>query len=126
MDVATALQKLPRGRLGSLPVAEFGRVWAAVEQRGRECSPDDYYVAGLIAACRWVAQKEHYAPVTRVLGSALPEALDAEYLAALRVARSRRLHPRRVDKALGVVAVLGWVSQGTGEPSLTKPLADAG
>lgn len=125
MDVATALPKVPTQNL-HIPRADYGRVWAAAEQRAIERGPGDYYLAGVVITLRWIARQAHRTPVTRTVRSAMPETLDTEYMAALAASRSTKLHPMRVDMARGAVAVLGWVGHGTGEPSLTQPLADAG
>lgn len=124
MDVAGALPKVPAENL-RLPLAEFGRVWERAEQLSRERGPRDFYLTGVVWACRWIARQPLEAPVTRKPMRAMPETMDSEYLAALAAARSTKLHPMRVDIARGAAAVLAWVGHGGPEPRLV-PLSDAG
>lgn len=122
--MATVLPKVPTENL-CIPRADFGRVWAQAEQAAIERGPKDYYLAGIVITCRWIARQALRSPVTRAVRSAMPETLDTEYMEALAAIRDTRLHPMRVNMARGAVAVLAWVGHGGPEPSVA-PLAGTG
>jgi hypothetical protein len=84
----------------------------------RERGPQDFYLTGVVWACRWIARQPLEAPVTYKPLRAMPETMDSEYLAALATARSTKLHSMRVDIARGASAVLVWVGHGGPEPRL--------
>jgi hypothetical protein len=65
---------------------------------------------------RWLAQETVRTPVTEVIDWALPEICLNEYMKALAAARSTKLHPSRVEKARGAVAVWGWMYHRQPEP----------
>ncbi len=117
MDVATALPKVPRANLGRTPRTEFGRVWAAAE-RALAAGPGDHYLTGVVWTLRWIAGREMQTPVTRAPRWAMPETRDAEYMAAIRAARSTTLHSARVGIAQGTEVVLRWLGHGGPEPTL--------
>lgn len=114
-----ALPRVPKRNLGGMPREVFGRVWADAERRNAAGGPADYYLVGVIRTLRWLAQETVRTPVTEVIDSALPEICLNEYMAALAAARSTVLHPSRVGKARGAVAVLGWMYHRQPEPYLS-------
>jgi hypothetical protein len=103
--------------------AEFGALWALAEHLGDQPGPDDDYLVGVVLTCRWLANQPvwspivrrfemPYAPVTWREHAAMPETIDAEYLAAV--------SPRAVQSeiARGAAATLEWTWHGSRRPPL--------
>jgi hypothetical protein len=114
--VETALPGVPARNLGCMSREVFGRVWADAERRNAAGGPADYYLVGVVRTLRWLAQETVRTPVTEVIDWALPEICLNEYMKALAAARSTKLHPSRVEKARGAVAVWGWMYHRQPEP----------
>jgi hypothetical protein len=112
--------------------AEFGALWALAEQLGsRPASGDGEYLVGVIWACRWLASQPVWssivhrweiprAPLTTRPHAAMPETIDAEYLAAVTA------RPFERNLARGVAATLDWAWHGSGRPPLDVSAAAAG
>lgn len=125
------LARVPVGNL-RVPRAEFGAVWAAAEQRNTEQAEraiTDWYAAGVTVTCRWLAGvtvrlstgRWHvaYAPVTRRSVRAYEELIEAEFLAAERLAaRSPDLVERRPGWCEAIRATLRWAWRDEGPPPL--------
>jgi hypothetical protein len=87
---ACDVAKIPAGNI-RVPREEFAALWKAAEQYERE-HPLDWYAAGVVVTCRWLAEaivrpangRPHPArsPVTERTRGALPELIEAEHLAA--------------------------------------------
>ena len=120
----TDIARIPAENL-HVPRAEFAAVWAAAEQLHEDCvrrRVSDWYGAGVVMTCRWLAvamvrpQTDRWymatAPVTERTGSALPELIQAEALAAQRL-DLRRPAPgwllNRPGWLPGVLATFDWV-----------------
>lgn len=99
-----------------MPREVFGRVWADAERRDAAGGAADYYLVGVVRTLRWLAGQTVQTPVTGVASYVLPETCVDEYMAALAATRSAVLHPSRVGKARGAVAVLGWMYHRQPEP----------
>jgi hypothetical protein len=140
---ARVVEEIPRGNL-RVPRSEFVAVWAEAERLNAEIKrrggSDDWYSAGVLGACRWVAgatvvfnyprgpkAEPAAAPVTRRRARAHEELIEAETLAAEQLAIR---HPTGIDGRPGwleaVVATLRWVWRGSGAPPLDVRHADAG
>lgn len=75
--------------------AEVAAVWRAAEQLGGE-RPADWYIAGVVMTCEWLARAtvrpasgQWYvarSPVTERQVYAMPETIEAEYLATAKLA----------------------------------------
>lgn len=117
------LARVPVGNL-RVPRAEFGALWLAAEQRCAHQAADgvtDWYPAGVAATCEWLAGAvlrpstgaPHlaYAPATGRTDRAYEELIDAECVAAERLA-ARRPRPasltRRPGWIEGILATLAW------------------
>jgi hypothetical protein len=93
----------------SVPLADFGQVWAEAERLYRE-DPQNRYVAAVLCSCQWVARDQPDSPLTGDVVQADPATIHAEMTAA-----SRRVYgmPGALEVheewALGVMSVLGWV-----------------
>jgi hypothetical protein len=82
--------KIPAGNI-RVPREEFAALWAVAEQYLRE-HPLDWYAAGIVVTCRWLAEaivrpasgrpRPARSPVTERTRGALPELIEAEYLTA--------------------------------------------
>ena len=127
---AETLAKVPGENL-RVSRTEFGAVWAMVEEWGSQPGPDNDYLIGVLRTCRWLADQPVWsgflgraemppAPVTRREHAAMPETIDAEYLAAV---SPRAPEP---DVAQGVAATLEWTWHGSRRPPLEIPHAAAG
>jgi len=130
---AEALAKVPGENL-RVSRAAFGALWRLAERLGSlpRSGPDDGYVVGVVLTCEWLAGQpvwssilRHWempvAPLTGRRHSAMPETIDAEYLAA---ATTRR--PLMRERARGVMATLEWTWHGSGRPPLDMSTAAAG
>jgi hypothetical protein len=127
---AETLAKVPGENL-RVARAEFGAVWSAAERWGTQPGPDNDYLIGVLWTCRWLADQPVWsrvagraempvAPVTSRRHAAMPETIDAEYLAAV--------SPRAPEPefARGVVATLEWTWHGSGQPPLDVQHSVAG
>src|SRR5262249_32023321 len=106
--LAEAVAKVPNENL-RVAGAEFGALWSFAEKLAGRPGPDPDYLVGALLTCRWLASQPvwspvtkraemPYAPVTWRRHAAMPETIDAEYLAAV---SSRAPEP---EIARGVVA----------------------
>jgi hypothetical protein len=111
---------IPVGNL-RVPVAEFGAVWAAAEDRTRprEEGVSGWFTAGVAVTCRWLAgaviepvRGRRGLAVSPVGGRevrAYEELIEAEFLAAeLLAARRPDLVEHRPGWCEGVVTTLRW------------------
>jgi hypothetical protein len=127
---AETLAKVPGENL-RVSRAEFGAVWSAVEHWASQPGPSDPFLIGVLRTCRWLAGQPVWsrvagraeipvAPVTFREHAAMPETIDAEYLAAA--------SPRAPELAVarGVVVTLEWTWHGSRRPPLDLPHAAAG
>lgn len=132
------LARVPVGNL-RVPRDEFGALWFAAEERCAEQAPDgvtDWYAAGVAATCEWLAGAvlrpttgaPHlaYSPATGRTARAYEELIDAECVAAERLA-ARRPRPatlaRRPGWIEGIVATLAWAWRHEGPVPLHEHLA---
>jgi hypothetical protein len=111
--------------------AEFGAVWSMVERWAGQPGPRDDFLIGVLRTCRWLANQPVWsrvagraempaAPVTFREHAAMPETIDAEYLAAV--------SPRAAEPAVarGVAATLEWTWHGSRRPPMDISHAAAG
>jgi hypothetical protein len=121
---AETLATVPDANL-RVPRAEFGALWALVELLATRPGPDDDFLIGVLRTCRWLADQPvssdsreraemPAAPFTRQQHAAMPETVEAEFVAA--AAAGRR--GGRPELARGVVATLVWAWRGTGAAPL--------
>lgn len=132
------LARVPVGNL-RVPRAEFGALWISAEQRCAEQAADgvaDWYAAGVAATYEWLAAAvlrpatgaSHlaYSPATGRTARAYEELIDAECVAAERLA-ARRPQPttlaRRPGWIEGIVATLAWVWHREGPVPLREHVA---
>ena len=127
---AETLAKVPGENL-RVSRAEFGALWALAQRAGSEPGPDTPYLIGVLWSCRWLARQPVFsrvigrwempaAPLTRRAHSAMPETIEAEYLAAATAPAFLR------ERARGVMATLEWCWYGSGRPPLDVSAAAAG
>ena len=92
-----------------IPVSEFGLVWNTAEQGfAKEPGP---YVAGVVAACRWMAGYDGaLSPIGGDRVAATPGTIVDEDMLATPIPMRSPGHDRSVDwrYAAGVAATLGW------------------
>lgn len=117
-----------------VPRAEFGALWAAAErlseQQGK-AGGADWYAAGVVVTCRWLAgaatrlpngrATAAHSPITRSTVRAYEELVDAECLAAERLLAQSpppALMARRPGWVEGVAATLRWAWRHQGAPPL--------
>ena len=124
---AADVARVPAGNL-RVPRDEFGAVWAAAEAHQEEQARRrvaDWYGAGVVMTCRWVAGATvrpysgpwgpAAAPVTGRLNQAYEELIEAEYLAAERLAMRRPVPDwlaARPGWIEAVLATLDWAWRG--------------
>jgi hypothetical protein len=128
------INQIPGGNL-RVPRSEFVAVWAEADRLDAENARNgtgDWYVVGVLSTCTWVAgatvvvnypsgpqARPASAPITRHTARAHEELIEAEMLAAERMAIQ---HPDGIDGRPGwleaVVATLAWVWRGSGMPPL--------
>jgi hypothetical protein len=119
---AEAVAKAPGENL-RVSRAEFGELWTLAEHLGRQPGRGGDFLVGVIRTCRWLANQPVWSsiihraemptsPLTRRRHAAMPETIDAEYLAAV---SARVIEP---DLARGVVATLDWTWHGSRRPPL--------
>jgi hypothetical protein len=132
---AVELARIPAGNL-RVPREDFTVLWVAAERTLAE-RPRDWAAYGVVATCRWLAAATvptitggweiAKAPVTRRTGVTYEELIEAECLAAEKLA-ARQPVPAWLRNQPGwlaaVLATLGWVWRRTGPPPL--PLAAPG
>jgi hypothetical protein len=127
---AETLAKVPGENL-RVARAEFGAVWSLAEHLGRLPGDGGGFLLGVIRTCRWLADQPYWSPIdrravmpaspyTRQEPAAMPETIEAEYLAAV---TPRGLEP---ELARGVAVTLEWTWHGSGRPPLDIPHAAAG
>lgn len=125
----TDIEKIPARNI-RVRRAEFVALWIAAE-RYQEAH-NDWYGAGVVMTCRWLATAPvrprtgswylAYAPVTERSARAFEELIEAECLAAEKLAMRRPVHtwlanrPGWID---AVVATLNWAWRRSGRPPLT-------
>lgn len=121
-----------------VPVVEFAALWVFAE-RHCEAHPQDWYAAGVVMTCRWLANAVvrppwgrwyvAFAPVTERSASAYEELIAAE-LQAAEVLDMRRPVPAWLAARPGwlpaVLATLKWAWARSGVPPLTVPRQAAG
>jgi len=90
---AAAVAKVPGENL-RMSQADFAALWSFAEDVGRLLTHPDDYVVGVVRTCRWLARQPVWSPIIHrwempgapLTGrhlSAMPETIDAEYLAAV-------------------------------------------
>ncbi|ALE74225.1 hypothetical protein FRP1_16630 [Pseudonocardia sp. EC080625-04] len=128
------VERIPTGNLRATR-AEFAAVWAAAQSRTREQGErgvQDWYAAGVVTTCRWLAGASHrtswglvqpaVAPVTRSRTTAYEELIEAECLAVeLLPLRQPGLITDRPGWREGIRATLWWAWRGEGPPPLDVP-----
>jgi hypothetical protein len=132
VDVTAAdLAKVPAENL-HVSRAEFAALWAAAERHQEEQARQkvvDWYGAGVVVTCRWVAtaivrsadgrQRPARSPVTGRTGMATPELIEAECLAAERLDMQRPVPAWLAEQpgwSAAVLATLDWVWRRSGRP----------
>jgi hypothetical protein len=139
---ARVIEEIPHGNL-RVPRSEFVAVWAEAERLcdERHGGPGGgWYAAGVVRTCRWVAgaivvfnyphgpqARPAAAPITHRRARAHEEVIEAETLAAERMAIR---YPNGIEGRPGwleaVVATLTWVWRGSGVPPMVIRRAEAG
>ncbi|MDQ3906434.1 MAG: hypothetical protein M3300_13615 [Actinomycetota bacterium] len=123
--------KIPASNL-RVSRGEFVALWEAAEQFHDEQlrrGVSDWYGAGVVETCRWLAIVEPRtepwrlapSPVTRRIRVAYDDLIEAECRAAEQLAGSRPLPPRlrnRPGWIEGVVATFNWAWRRHGSPPL--------
>ncbi len=113
---------------------EFGEQWIAAERRcdqQAEQGVTDWYAAGIAATCEWLAtavvrpasgpHHPAYSPATGRTARAYEELIEAECLAAEKVAiRRPAALLRRPGWIEGIVATLNWAWRHTVPPPLDQ------
>ena len=112
--------------------AEFAAVWSAAEAQLEEQTRQqitDWYIGGVVVTCRWVATaivrpaagpwRPAKSPVTRRSNQAYEELIEAEYLAAERLAmRQPEWLADRPGWIEAILATLDWCWRGSKHPPL--------
>jgi hypothetical protein len=126
---ATDIAKIPPGNV-RVPVPDFAALWQAAE-RHQEEHPQDWHGAGVVVTCRWLAGATvrpdigpgymAESPVTERTVLAIEELIEAEYVAAVKLA-AREPRPAWLQKRPGwieaIEATLHWAWHGHGRPPL--------
>jgi len=132
------IARIPPGNL-RVPRVEFAAVWATAERLNREqaeCGGADWYAAGVVVTCRWLAtavvqtqrgrRYPAYSPVSNRSTRAYEELIEVEFLTAERLDLQQ---PDLVESRPGwceaVRATLRWVWRHDGPPPLGLPIAHA-
>jgi hypothetical protein len=114
----------------------FADVWARVETVVSAPGPDNPYLVGVALTCEWLAGARvpsrftssgwemPPSPVRGLVVAAHPEAIEEEYVAAVRARRSRV--PSVAGEARGAVATLEWAWHGSGGSPLDMGEVAAG
>lgn len=132
---ADDIESVPRRNL-RVPRAEFGALWALADLRSRETSEmeaTDWYTAGVVVTCMWLANATHTPPWGRPHPARSPagdrqlrayeESIEAEYQAAeLMAERQPWLLEQRPGWCEAIRATLRWAWRHDGPP----PLDEAG
>jgi hypothetical protein len=133
-EVLLPERDLKRVRVENLRVGlvEFGRVWAAAEERAAaraRAGETDWFAGGVLLTCRWIAgacveyrgrRRMPVAPITRGSTPAIEELIEAEYIAAVALA-GNPISPLVIDRPGfldAVVATLRWAWRRSGPPPL--------
>ncbi len=134
MEVSAAdIAKIPAGNV-RVPRAEFVALWQMAERSHDEQvrrGVPDWYGTGVVETCRWLANsvggltsgswRLASSPVTERISVAYEGLIEAECLAAEKLAESRPL-PARVENRPGwieaVVTTLNWAWRRYGGPPL--------
>jgi hypothetical protein len=119
----TDLARVPIGNV-RVPRAEFAEQWVAAERRCDEQAErgvTDWYAAGVAATCEWLAtavvrpatgpHHSAYSPATGRTARAYEELIEAECLAAEKLAARRPRPPsllRRPGWIEGIVGTFDW------------------
>lgn len=129
------VERVPVGNL-RVPRAAFGSIWASADARNSkltEQGSNDWYAAGVIVTCMWLADGVHKpargrphparSPVSDRQVRASEELIEAEYQAAeLLAERQPWLLEQRPGWCEGIRATLRWAWRHQGQP----PLDEAG
>lgn len=131
---ARDIARIPAGNV-RVPQAVFGALWQTAERFHDEQvrrGVSDWYGAGVVETCRWLANtvvrseaggpgRPVPSPVTKRIAVAYEELIDAECLAAEKLA-ARRPVPTLLESRPGwieaVVATLNWAWRQYGRPPL--------
>jgi hypothetical protein len=117
---------------------DFGALWAFVEDLGSQPYRGDDFLIGVLRTCRWLGAQPVWssvvgraempaAPYTGRRHSAMPETIDAEYLAAAAGQVPRPNRPvSRPDLARGVVVTVDWTWHGSHRPPFDLSRTAAG
>jgi len=114
--------------------AEFAALWAAAERHEEEQARRqvlDWYGAGVVVTCRWLARaivrppsgrrRPARSPVTGRTNMAYPELIEAECLAAERLDMHRPVPAWLAEQpgwSAAIVATLNWAWLRTGGPPI--------
>jgi hypothetical protein len=114
MDVRVPLDNL------AVPLVEFAAVLDEAARRWK-ASPEDRYLAGVLASLQWVATITDRSPITGSTGRADPVAIGREQLAADAVVYGWAHAPAGVNQewATGSAAAIGWVRGSSSRAPLT-------
>ena len=126
---AEAVVRIP-GENVRVSRAEFGKLWARAEYLGGQPASGNEYLVGVVWTCRWLAGQPVWSPIVRRWEmppaplttrrhAAMPETIDAEYMAAVTA------RPFERELARGVVATLDWTWHGSRRPPLDLSSAAA-
>ncbi|MCR3720163.1 MULTISPECIES: hypothetical protein [Prauserella salsuginis group] len=131
MEVTEAdVQRIPPRNV-RVPLDEFARVW--VEAGHRAAADRDWYASGVSMTCRWMAHGSielngrrlpASAPVTRRKDRAYEELIEAEVLAAEKLALQRPVPAWLAERpgwCEAVCATLRWAWRHSGPPPLQLP-----
>jgi hypothetical protein len=136
MEVTARLvEDIPRGNL-RVPRTEFVPLWRLAEHLV-ESGRADWYVAGVAAACRWLAcaavpsilggWEPAWAPVTRRSSLAHEESIAAELMAAeVAAVRSRGGIEGQPGWLEGILTTLQWAWAGSTRAPLEMPSTSTG
>ncbi|MEV0290674.1 hypothetical protein AB0H36_41650 [Kribbella sp. NPDC050820] len=128
------LDRIRREHLRGVKVVQFAELWVEAERRHdalRSESGVDWYLAGVLAACRWLANAgityefpidgRHgelaRAPLSRRFDLAIEELIEEETLLAERLV-GRWEWPGRPGYVEGVFVTLAWVWRRSGVPPI--------
>src|SRR5262245_26859926 len=136
------IEEIPRGNL-RVPRSEFAAVWVEAErlcEARHSGSGGAWYAVGVARTCRWIAgasvvfeypqgplTSPASAPVTGRTARAHEELIEAETLAAERLAAKRsNAFEDRPGWVEAIAATFAWVWRGSGDPPLDIRHAQAG
>jgi hypothetical protein len=111
---------------------DFGVFWRQVEvllAKGRWSDDDAQYLLGVVRTCRWLADQTHRtpsgsmevpkAPISGRQVRAMPETIEEEVVAAIRVeSRSRVSYEKQ--QAAGTLATLSWAWHGVNQSPVQR------